>query len=161
MKYDVEDSDKEETEPEVGLVPDTQQAFLDKVDHDSRGSEQPCNKVPDYPERDIGDTVDTDDTQTENLNSTRRQAPESIQIVTGHDTVVLCDFEFEPPWIAQEVYEAEEENCDGVYEFVEEHQILKGSNIISSSWCAVQKAGYECCAPKSPMTSFSQVPWAS
>ena len=40
----------------------TLQALLDKVDHDSTVNEQPRNEVPDYPERDIGGTVATDDT---------------------------------------------------------------------------------------------------
>ena len=57
---------------------------------------------------------------------------ESIKMVIGDDTVVLRDLEFAPPWIVREAYEAEEENWDGVYEVVDERQVSKDANVISS-----------------------------
>ena len=128
----VEEPDEEEAELGDIQAPDTQQTLLDKAKHNADEIEQPRNEVPENPEKDIGDTAVSEDMQTGKLTSTRKHALESIQMVIGHDTVVLRTLEFAPPWIVREAYEAEEENWDGVYEVVDEREVPKGANVIGS-----------------------------
>lgn len=66
------------------------------------------------------------------LKTTRKEALEDVYRVIGHESVVQRDLEFATPWFVHEVYQVEQENWSGIYEIVNESQVLKVANILSS-----------------------------
>ena len=136
---DVDDTDEAEDNTEEPMNDDEvrgdvqpRPALLDNAGEQQPGEVQARNDNAEQVEKDIGDVIVSHDEYTGKLESTKDKALAEVYGVIGHDTVMLRDLEFAPPWLVKEAYDIEEANWQGVYEVVEESSIPKNANVVSS-----------------------------
>ena len=113
-------------------VTGSQQAMLGNAEAAAVDKEQAPTPNAGAPEKDIADMPISNAPRTGPLTSERDEALQSVYKVIRHDTVLLRDLEFASPWLVRESYEEEEKNWVGVFEVVDESQVPKGANVISS-----------------------------